>query len=88
MVTERLDMTKQEIVNNWHETLKESSEAFLGFAEGLNINEFTTEDGERVVWLEDGNYYIAHAMRIGENDGDKEKEIIETLAGCGVDFNK
>ena len=88
MVTERLDMTKQEIVNNWHETLTESSEAFLDFAEGLNINEFTTEDGERVVWLEDGNYYIAHAMRIGENDGDKEKEIIETLAGCGVDFNK
>lgn len=88
MVTERLDMTKQEIVNNWHETLTESSEAFLDFAEGLNINEFTTEDGERAVWLEDGNYYIAHAMRIGENDGDKEKEIIETLAGCGVDFNK
>ena len=88
MVTERLDMTKQEIVNNWHETLKESSEAFLGFAEGLNINEFTTEDGERVVWLEDGNYYIAHAMRIGENDGDKEKEIIETLEGCGVSFNE
>lgn len=81
-------MTKQEIVNNWYETLTESSEAFLDFAEGLNINEFTTEDGERVVWLEDGNYYIAHAMRIGENDGDKEKEIIETLAGCGVDFNE
>ena len=85
MVTERLDMTKQEIVNNWHETLKESSEAFLGFAEGLNINEFTTEEakGKRYV-----DIYNAHAMRIGENDGDKEKEIIETLAGCGVDFNK
>lgn len=81
-------MTKQEIVNNWYKALLADSEAFLDFAEGLNINEFTTEDGERVVWLEDGNYYIAHAMRIGENDGDKEKEIIETLAGCGVDFNE
>lgn len=81
-------MTKQEIVNNWYKALLADSEAFLDFAEGLNINEFTTENGERVVWLEDGNYYIAHAMRIGENDGDKEKEIIETLAGCGVDFNE
>lgn len=80
--------SKEEIVNEWHATIEEGSEKFLDFGEGLNINEFTKEDGERVVWLEDGVHYIAHGERIGEFDGDKEKEIIETLAECGVDFEE
>lgn len=82
------NVEKQRIVDSWHKALLANSEAFLDFAECLNINEFVVENGERVVWLEDGNYYIAHALRIGENDGAKEKEIIETLAGCGVEFKK
>lgn len=80
--------SKEEIVNEWHATIEEGSDKFLDFGEGLNINEFAEEDGERVVWLEDGVHYIAHGERIGEFDGEKEKEIIETLAECGVDFEE
>lgn len=77
----------REVVDRWHE-LVDDTEKFLEFAEGLNVNEFTSESGERVVWLEDGNHYIAHGERIGEHDGQKEKEIIEALAECGVEFEK
>lgn len=79
---------KSEIVSDWFETIDGEDDAFLDFADGLHINEFTIEDGERVIWLEDGNYYIAHAERIGENDGEKEKAIIEELIGYGVEFEK
>lgn len=79
--------SKAEIINEWHATI-EDTEKFLDFGEGLNINEFTVEKGERVIWLEDGNHYIAHGMRIGELDGAKAKEIIETLEECGVDFEE
>lgn len=75
----------KEIVKKWHATIGDT-EKFLDFAEGLNINEFAIENGERVIWLEDGNHYIAHGERIGERDGEEEKEIIETLVECGVEF--
>ena len=52
---------KDEIINNWYEALySDNADDFLDFAEGLNINEFVIENGEKVVWLEDGNHYIAH----------------------------
>ena len=52
---------KDEVIKEWWISYEYGdSERFLDFAEGLNINEFVKEDGERVVWLEDGNHYIAH----------------------------
>lgn len=55
----------------------------------MNVNEFCIENGEKVIWFEDGMYaYIAHAYRLSENDGDKEKEIIKWLCAAGVDFEK
>lgn len=78
----------KEIIKKWHATLEEGCDALLDFAEGLNINEFVIENGERVVWFEDGNTYRAHAYRMGERDGEEEKEIIETLEECGVEFRK
>ena len=77
--------SKEQVVNEWH-ALIEDTEEFLDFGEGLNINEFAIENGERVIWLEDGNRYVAHGERIGEFDGEKEKEIIEALAECGVEY--
>ena len=59
---------------------------FLDFAEGLNINEFVVEDGVRTIWLEDGMYYIAHGECIRETDGEKAREIINTLRECGIEF--
>lgn len=76
---------KEQVINEWH-ALIEDTEKFLDFGEGLNINEFAIENGERVIWLEDGNRYVAHGERIGEFDGKKEKEIIEALAECGVEY--
>lgn len=79
--------SKEQVVNEWH-ALIEDTEEFLDFGEGLNINEFAIENGERVIWLEDGNRYVAHGERIGEFDGEKEKEIIEALAECGVEYEQ
>ena len=68
---------KDEVIKEWWISYEYGdSERFLDFAEGLNINEFVKEDGERVVWLEDGNHYIAHGQRIGEFD-DKGKMGLE-----------
>ena len=75
----------KQIVNEWYETIDNIDE-FLGFAEGLNINEFVVEDGVRTIWLEDGMYYIAHGECIRETDGEKAREIINTLRECGIEF--
>lgn len=78
---------KDEVIKEWWISYEYGdSERFLDFAEGLNINEFVKEDGERVVWLEDGNHYIAHGQRIGEFDNDMAKDIMDWLEDCGVDF--
>ena len=80
---------KDEIVNNWYEALcSDNLDDFLDFAEGLNINEFVIENGEKVVYLEDGNNYIAHGECIGKNDNNKAKEIIKALEECGVEFKE
>lgn len=78
-----------EIISNWYNLILDSdSEAFLDFAEGLNINEFVIENGERVIYFEDGIHYIAHGERMGENDGIEEKEIINLLQEYGVEFRE
>lgn len=75
----------KQIVNEWYETIDNIDE-FLDFAEGLNINEFVVENGVRTIWLEDGMYYIAHGECIRETDGEKAREIINTLRECGIEF--
>ena len=72
------------IVDEWYETLY--SEAFLDFAEGLNINEFVIEDGIRTIWLEDGMHYIAHGACIRETDSNKARAIINELVEYGFEF--
>lgn len=77
------------IVDEWYETIYSADcEAFLDFAEGLNINEFTIEDGVRTIWLEDGMYYIAHGACIKETDSKKAKAIIDELEEFGFDFEE
>ena len=48
------------------------------------VNRLGKEYGERVIYWEQN--YDPSYERMGENDGEKEKEIIETLVGYGVDF--
>lgn len=48
------------------------------------VNRLGKEYGERVIYWETN--YDPSYERMGENDGEKEKEIIETLVGYGVDF--
>lgn len=80
--------SKEEIINEWYELIEEGGEKFLDFAEGLNINEFVIEKDEKVIWLEDGNHYIAHGTDIRENDNQKAKEIIKTLEEYGIEFKE
>lgn len=77
------------IIDEWYETIYSAdSEAFLDFAEGLNINEFVTEDGVRTIWLEDGIHYIGHGVCIRETDSNKAKAIIDELEEYGIDFEE
>lgn len=78
---------ENKIIKNWYATI-DDTEKFLDFAEGLNINEFVIERGERAIYLEDGIHYIAHGERIGELDGARAKAIIDTLEECGVEFKE
>lgn len=77
------------IIDEWYETIySKDGEAFLDFAEGLNINEFVIEDGVRTIWLENGMYYISHDACIKETDGDKARAIINELEEYGIEFDK
>lgn len=49
------------------------------------INRTGVEYGERVIYWE-ANYNPSYE-RMGENDGDKEKAIIDTLEEYGLDFD-
>ena len=71
-------------VCNWWKHINHND--FLYYTSNIDINEFVIENNERVVYFEDGNRYIPHAQRMGENDGKKQKEIIEELASLGVEF--
>jgi len=76
-----------DIITEWHETIFDSdTNAFLDFAEGLNINEFTTENGIKTIWLEDGMTYTAHGYAIRETDGEKARAIITELEEYGIEF--
>lgn len=59
------------------------TEQFLDcLGDGLHLNSTRIENGERVMLFEDGNTYTV-PYRLGENDGEKEKAIIELYAECG-----
>ena len=72
-------------IEEWYELTE--TEEFLDYIDGLDVSGFAIENGERVVYFANGLYNIADAYRMGENDGEKEKKIIETLLDCGIDFN-
>lgn len=76
---------EKELVERWHATLEKNNEEFLDFAEHIDINSFVVENGVRKVLFENGNTYSVD-REMAETDGEKEREIIETLAECGVDF--
>lgn len=78
---------EKRIVNNWYKTI-EDSEKFLDFADGLNINSFRLENGVRKVLFEDGVYTYSVDREMCETDGEKEKEIIDLLEECGVEFRE
>lgn len=76
---------EKELVERWHATLEKNSEEFLDFAEHIDINSFVVENGVREVLFENGNTYSVD-REMAETDGDMEREIIEALAECGVEF--
>lgn len=49
------------------------------------INRMGTEYGEKVIYWEEN--YDPSYYRMGENDGDKEKDIFNALEEYGLDFN-
>ena len=71
-------------VDSWYDTIYDS-EKFLNHAEYMNINCFTVENGVRKVLFENGNNYTVDT-EMAETDGEKQKEIIEMLQDCGVEF--
>lgn len=75
---------EKDLVERWHATL-EDSEKFLDFAEHIDINCFKVVDGVKCVLFENGNNYTVDTI-MKETDGEKEKEIIDTLSECGVEF--
>lgn len=77
---------EQNVIDNWYRTIEEGGDDFLDFMQGLHINECVKENGERVIYIEDGNYYIAHGYRLGELDGEKEKAIIDYYEECGGNY--
>lgn len=76
-----------DIINEWHKTIYDSDiDAFLDFAECLHINEFTTENGIKTIWIENGMTYTAHGYAIRETDGAKARAIIAELEDYGIEF--
>ena len=75
-----------DIINEWYNTI--DTEEFLDYAEGLNINEFTIENGIKTIWLENGLYYIAHGEAIRETDSPEAKAIINELEAYGIEFER
>lgn len=76
-----------DIINEWYDTIYDSdAESFLDFAQGLNINEFITENGVKTIWLENGMTYTAHGQAIRETDGEKAQAIIKELEDYGIEF--
>ena len=63
----------------------ENTDEFLDLLSGLHLNSCRTENGERVMLFEDGETYTV-PYRLGENDGEKEKAIIDMYAECGGEY--
>lgn len=79
---------EKRIIDNLFELVEsEDTEQFLdSLGDGLHLNSTRTENGERVMLFEDGETYTV-PYRLGENDGEKEKAIIELYAECGGEYN-
>lgn len=75
----------KEVIAEWA-TITDCEE-FFDFAEGVDISGFTTENGERVIYIANGLYNIADGYRIGEHDGKEEKYIISMFVDCGFEFH-
>lgn len=63
----------------------ETDEFLDSLGGGLHLNSTRVENGERVMLFEDGETYTV-PYRLGENDGEKEKAIIELYAECGGEY--
>lgn len=77
---------EKRIIDGLYNASQEGSEEFLDYLGGLHLNSTRVENGERVMLFEDGNTYTV-PFRLGENDGEKEKEIIELYAECGGEYD-
>lgn len=77
---------EKKFINRWHAKV-DDIEKFLDHAERMDINSFVVENGVRKILFENGNNYTVDT-EMAETDGEKEKEIIETLQACGVEFER
>ena len=80
----QFEQVMKEAIEEWAKI--EDTEEFLDYGQGLDISGFCTENGERVVYFANGLYYTPYGCRMGENDGEAQKHIIDTLEECGIDF--
>lgn len=78
---------EQRIIDSLYELVEQGeTDKFLdSLGDGLHLNSTRTENGERVMLFEDGETYTV-PYRLGENDGEKEKAIIELYAECGGEY--
>ena len=78
---------EQRIIDSLYELVENGeTDKFLdSLGDGLHLNSTRIENGERVMLFEDGNTYTV-PYRLGENDGEKERAIIELYAECGGEY--
>ena len=78
---------EQKIIDSLYELVEQGeTDKFLdSLGDGLHLNSTRTENGERVMLFEDGETYTV-PYRLGENDGEKERAIIELYAECGGEY--
>lgn len=80
---------EQKIIDGLYNLVEQGkTDEFLdSLGDGLHLNSTGVENGERFMLFEDGETYTV-PYRLGENDGEKEKAIIELYAECGGDFGE
>lgn len=71
----------KEVIKEWAR-----SDDILDFAMGMNIAGFDKIDDVRVVYIADGMSYNPVGYTMRETDGSEEKEIINFLEECGIEF--
>lgn len=78
---------EQKIIDGLYDLVEQGeTDKFLdSLGDGLHLNSTRIENGERVMLFEDGETYTV-PYRLGENDGEKEKAIIELYAECGGEY--